>query len=181
VGEVPALKAGFYMTFYVSIVQDILGVLTDRMHKSGFELQAALLRGLIELVETNQLSTPVWSNLSPELQSVVGTVPPDTTNQLFVRQFITSWLMGNFSTLATGQVQSFVATLCDMRQMHDVRAFQTHLRDFLISMKEFAAEGSNADLYAAQSMEAKRAHEAQVRVVAGVLNPYDVDEDDDDL
>lgn len=180
-GEVPVLKAGFYATFYVSIVQDLLSVLTDRMHKSGFDLQATLLRDLIELVETNQLQSPVWSTLAPELAAVVGAVPPECTNPMYVKRFVSSWLMSHFDTLSAAQVETFVATLCDMRQMHDVGAFKVHLRDFLISMKEFQADASNAELFASRAAEAKRQREAQVRTVAGVVNPYDVDDDDDDL
>lgn len=61
--ENPQIAAGFYRSFYLLLLQDILAVLTDRLHKFGFKLHAAILRHMFAIVENNQVSIPLWESL----------------------------------------------------------------------------------------------------------------------
>lgn len=40
--------------------QDILAVMTDRLHKSGFKMHATLLRHMFQLVETGQVALELY-------------------------------------------------------------------------------------------------------------------------
>jgi exportin-1 len=63
----------------------------------------------------------------------------------------------------------------------DFTRFKTHLRDFLISLKEFA--GDNAELYAdereQEQRDAKIAERERAMKVGGLLKPADLDQDDE--
>lgn len=41
-------------------LQDILAVMTDRLHKSGFKMHATLLRHMFQLVETGQVTLELY-------------------------------------------------------------------------------------------------------------------------
>ena len=66
----------------------------------------------------------------------------------------------------------------------DLATFKTHLRDFLVQLKEFSAE-NNQDLYseerAQQAAARQEAERAQRLAVPGLVNPNDRPMDDDDL
>lgn len=61
--------------------------------------------------------------------------------------------------------------------------FKLNLRDFLISLKEFA--GDNAEMYAEekeqQELAAKAAERERLSKVSGLLKPAELDPDDDEL
>jgi len=52
----PQAAATFYQSFYLSLMQDIFVVLTDREHKTGFKLQAMILQHMFEIVDENKVS-----------------------------------------------------------------------------------------------------------------------------
>ena len=67
----------FFQQYFLSIMQDIFYVLTDTDHKSGFKLQSLLLARMFQLVETNQISVPLFDP---------STVPdPSINNATFLR------------------------------------------------------------------------------------------------
>ena len=51
-------RTGFYQTFFVSILQDVLNVLTDSLHKSNFSDHAAVLMHLFIAVVRPGLTSP---------------------------------------------------------------------------------------------------------------------------
>jgi exportin-1 len=61
--------------------------LTDADHKSGFKLQSALLARLYQLVELNIIQSPLFDP---------ATVPENTTNSVFLREYITNLLKNAF-------------------------------------------------------------------------------------
>ena len=75
--ENPSIAAGFYRSFYLLLLQDILAVLTDRLHKFGFKLHAAILRHMFAIVENNQVAVPLWESLPTPVQA-----PPGQTNSV---------------------------------------------------------------------------------------------------
>ena len=77
------------------------------------------------------------------------------------------------------QIKQFVIGLFAYND--DFNRFKTHLRDFLISLKEFA--GDNTELYAEEReqalRDAKAAERDRAMRVGGLMKPADMDQDDD--
>lgn len=77
------------------------------------------------------------------------------------------------------QIKQFVVGLFAFND--DFNKFKTHLRDFLISLKEFA--GDNAELYAEEReqalQDAKAAERDRAMKVGGLLKPAEMDQDDE--
>ena len=65
----------------------------------------------------------------------------------------------------------------------DLPSFKTHLRDFLVQLKEFSAE-NNQDLYSEEQQQQQQqlaaAAEAQRLAGPGLVNPNDRPMDDDE-
>ncbi len=79
------------------------------------------------------------------------------------------------------QINAFVEGLFTLNNNPD--RFKLNLRDFLISLKEFA--GDNAEMYAEekeqQELAAKAAERERLSKVSGLLKPAELDPDDDEL
>ena len=84
----PAVANAFFQQYFLSIMQDIFYVLTDTDHKSGFKLQSMLLARMFQLVETNQISVPLFD----------PAVVPDPTisNAIFLREYTANLLKSAF-------------------------------------------------------------------------------------
>eukprot|EP00934_Nitzschia_sp_Nitz4_P001594 Nitzschia sp. Nitz4//scaffold6_size259037//145946//149439//NITZ4_001085-RA/size259037-augustus-gene-0.296-mRNA-1//1//CDS//3329556926//1594//frame0 len=169
VGRTPNVAQGFYQQYLLSLIQDVFAVMTDRLHKSGFKMHATLLRMMFHLVQTNQVTVPLFD---PAAQ------PPGQTNPLFVRDHISSLLIQSFPNLTKTQVSKFVEGMFDIKM--DLPSFKTHLRDFLIELKEFSAEDNSA-LYA-EEQERERQQRAQELMamrsaVPGMVKPDEIDND----
>ena len=54
------ISGAFFQQYFASITQDVLYVLTDADHKSGFRLQCVLLARLFQLVEMNEVQAPLF-------------------------------------------------------------------------------------------------------------------------
>ncbi|CAM9157205.1 unnamed protein product [Discosporangium mesarthrocarpum] len=170
VGNTPEVAQGFYQQFLLSLIQDILAMMTDRLHKSGFKMHATLLRHIFHLVEGNHITLELYD---PQQH------PGVTSNQQYVADFVGNLLLSSFANLTKTQVANFVAGLFSSDM--DLNSFKIHLRDFLVTLKEFSSE-DNADLYYEESMAKKRAEEQSARqallAVPGLVNPHDRPEDD---
>ena len=81
-------------------------------------------------------------------------------------------------TIHSAQITSFVEGLLTLNTQYD--KFRLNLRDFLISLKEFA--GDNAELYTVekeqQEQDAKAADMERRQKVGGLLKPSELDEDE---
>ena len=55
VGRSPEIAQPFYQQFLLLLLQDILAMLTDRLHKSSFKMHTTLLRHIFHLVETGSV------------------------------------------------------------------------------------------------------------------------------
>ena len=77
------------------------------------------------------------------------------------------------------QIQQFIEGLFIYNS--DINKFKTNLRDFLISLKEFA--GDNAELFTEDREQAqaklKEEEMERARKVGGLLKPADIDQDDE--
>lgn len=164
----------FFRQFYVPILQDVLFVLTDSDHKSGFKTQGMLLARMFQLVESGKISEPLYT---PEQAA------PGTSNKQFVQQYTANLLQQAFQNLKEVQIQHFVNGLFTLNE--DSNKFKTHLRDFLISLKEYTGDNpeDNAHLFADdREQEKKLAQDAErerAMKVGGLIKPADLDQDDE--
>ncbi|KAK1443825.1 armadillo-like helical protein [Babesia gibsoni] len=127
----------FCQTYYYLLLKEILGVLTDTLHKSGFRLQTEILRVLVRFLECGTVNDP-GSELT----------------RMHVMRFLVELLSRSFVTLHAKQIEAFVVDLFNFAgeniadQAESLNAtgqpvkFQTHVKDFLLSLKEFAGSGA---------------------------------------
>lgn len=80
----------FFQSYFTTILQDVLFVLTDNDHKAGFKYQAQLLSKMFYLVENNKIGGPVYQ---PD-QATEG-----TANKEFVKNFVGNLLSTAFTNL----------------------------------------------------------------------------------
>jgi exportin-1 len=158
----PEVSAAFYKTYFISLLQDILYVLTDTFHKSGFTLQATILLKMFNEVESGSVNIPLWD---------INMIPDSTmTNQKFLREYVINLLVSAFPNLTNTQVRNFV---CGLFELKDLSQFKTHLRDFLVQLKEFS--GNNEDLYLEEKEKdlAKQKEEEMKRAqnIPGMIPP----------
>lgn len=151
------------------MIQDVFAVMTDRLHKSGFKMHATLLRQMFHLVQMNQVTVPLFD---PSQHA------PGTTNPSFLREHISNLLITSFPNLTRTQVSQFVEGMFDVKM--DLPTFKTHLRDFLITLKEFSLEDNSA-LFSEEQEKAAREQEqalmAQRSAVPGILKPSEIEND----
>lgn len=87
-GADPTVSNVFFQQYFLSIMQDIFFVLTDTDHKSGFKLQSMLLARMFQLVQTNQITVPLFDP---------SAVPdPTISNALFLREYTANLLKSAF-------------------------------------------------------------------------------------
>ena len=169
VGKTPNVAQGFYQQYLLALIQDVFAVMTDRLHKSGFKMHATLLRYMFHLVQMNQVTVPLFDL----------NVHPGMANPAFLRGHISDLLLKSFPNLTASQVSNFVDGMFDLKM--DLLTFKTHLRDFLIQLKEFSAE-DNSGLFGEEQDAQKRqqldAHEAHRNAVPGLLKPSEIIDED---
>lgn len=165
----PQIAQSFYQTFLVSLIQDVLGIMTDRLHKSGFKLQAAVLKHLFYLVQTGQVKVPLF-----DPSSMAGI----EDNAHLLKEHVCSQIMDAFPNLSRTQAITFLGSL--FQASIDLNPFKQVLRDFLVEIKEFASE-DNSDLFIEETeanLELSRQEQWQYRAsVPGLLKPEEIDID----
>jgi exportin-1 len=104
--------------------------------------------------------------------------PAGQSNPVFLRNHISNLLLTSFPNVTKTQVGTFVDGMFDLKM--DLPTFKTHLRDFLIQLKEFSIE-DNSGLYSEEHDMAARQREeaaaAQRSAVPGILKPSEIDND----
>ena len=170
----PGIAQPFYQAFLVSLVQDVLGILTDRLHKSGFKLQACVLLHIFHLVQAGLAQLPLFDT---------SAMPSISDNAQFLKEHVAGLLLEAFPNLTKAIVVPFIVGLFDISL--EINAFKQHLRDFLIQVKEFAAE-DNADLFAEETAERLAMSQSELQSyqasVPGLSKPAEaIFNDDDDL
>ena len=160
---------GFFQAYFTTILQDVFFVLTDSDHKAGFKYQSMLLARLFWLVGSNKISGPIYAN---------GQAQPGTSNKQFLETFIASLLSNAFPNLQPAQINTFIRQLFESTE--DMNKFKLILRDFLISLKEFADD--NNDLFTEDreqaAQEAKTAERQRAMKVGGLLKPSELEDED---
>lgn len=151
----------FFKTFYISMLQDILGVLTDTFHKPGFRLHSAILAKLFGLVETNAITAPLWTNpmFNPTGASFAN-------NGLFVRTVVASLVGKAFPNLTSHQIEQFVMGLFHYHAM--LTEFKNHLRDFLVQIKDYNKDENVQDLYLEENQRRQEEEKVKIGAVPGL-------------
>jgi len=169
VGRTPNVAQGFYQQYLLALMQDVFAVMTDRLHKSGFKMHATLLRHMFHLVQMNQVTVPLFDPAN---------APVGQTNPSFLQSHISNLLITSFPNLTRSQVTTFIEGMLDLKM--DLPTFKTHLRDFLIQLKEFSGD-DNSGLYSEETEAAaqrqKEELEARRNAVPGMLKPSEIDND----
>ncbi|KAH6620976.1 CRM1 C terminal-domain-containing protein [Chaetomium sp. MPI-SDFR-AT-0129] len=164
----------FFNQFFITILQDVFFVLTDQDHKAGFKTQSMLLMRLFFFIHPADGTQPkIQGPIYQADQAQQG-----TGNREFLGNFVSNLLQNAFSNLTAAQITSFVEGLFTLNTQYD--KFRLALRDFLISLREFA--GDNAELYLVekeqQERDARQADHERRAKVGGLLKPSELEEDE---
>lgn len=159
-----SMSSSFFRSFYLSLLQDIFYVLSDSDHKAGFKYQSAILATMFRLISEGIIDVPLWEE-SPK-QSYAD-------NRSYIDDYMLNLLKNAFPHLQQTQIQTFIRGLFDLNG--DLPIFKDHLRDFLISLKEFS--GDNQELYLEEEeLERQRKTKADMENamrIPGLIKPID--------
>jgi exportin-1 len=114
----------FYKTYYFSIIQEILCVLTDSYHKSGFKLQAEIMQLLIQVVEFNQITPNLFDS--------------NRSNKEYTLNVLVELITNAFTHLNKIQIETFCIAL--FNKCYNYHEFKTLIRDFLTTLKSFSGQ-----------------------------------------
>lgn len=153
----------FYKTYYLTIMNSILEVLTDSFHRPGFTMQVTVLLLLVSIVETGQVAVPLWT---------VAEHGDFQNNLVFVQNYVADLLGSSFKNLNQQQTQEFVAGLFKLH--NDQTNFKEHVRDFLIQLKEVGKQGAGAGAGAGAGEQKSSSVAAVVRNAGGGQNNDDL-------
>ncbi len=156
----------FYKMFFMNILRDVLVILTDRHHKSGFGKQAEVLKYMLSLVESGRIQVPLAEGSSN-----------GSNNKQIVVNFVMSMVSNLFPKMSKVEIQKFVAGSFD--QSKNLNMYKQHLHDFLVHTKEWAGDRDNAAMFYEETQAMKKREIAMKTQVPGLLTPYDMDDDDD--
>ncbi|KAI9469274.1 CRM1 C terminal-domain-containing protein [Coemansia mojavensis] len=160
----------FFKAYFIELLNEVIVVLADNEHKSSFKPQYLLLARMIRLIDSNQITAPLFDASAPENANM--------NNALFVRQSIANLLATAFANLSQRQIEVFVEGLFNFND--DLDKFRNHVRDFLIQTKEFA--GDNADLYLDETereIELRKQKEKELaKAIPGMVKPSEMEEDE---
>ncbi len=170
----PQVAQAFYAAHLVRLITEVLCVMTDRLHKSGFKLHATLLNQMFHLLSGGKVTVPLHESIQAS-SGMEG-------NKQYLANEVGRILVGNFPNFTESQARTFVAGLFNITI--DLPTFKQNMRDFLITIKEFSVE-DNSELWheetAVQDAEAEtRWLEARL-AVPGLLNPHEVPSNEDDM
>ena len=166
----PQFAQPFYSTFLLSLIQEVLGIMTDRLHKSSFKLQAGILMHLFHLVQNGKVVVPLFDPAT--------VLPNITDNAHFLKEHVARLLLEAFPNLSTAQIVSFVSGLFDVSK--DINAFKQHLRDFLVTYNVHENE-DNSLYYEEEKHLQQREREMELRQyqesIPGLLKPSELAEE----
>lgn len=160
------LYNSFYQAFLFKQIHEVIQILFDAGHKNGFNSQCKILALFFSIMKSNtitiQLNDPFFPR-KPEIAS----------NSQYLNDFVVTIISQAYSHLSQNTVLTFVEGLsvfCD-----DFDRFKSHVRDFLISLKEF---GDDSSLYqddnALELLQKKEAEREMALTVPGLVKPADL-------
>jgi exportin-1 len=182
----PEVGELFYHYFYLSIIQDVMQILTDRAHKSGFRLQCSLLTHLGRIVIENKIETP--------LEAADGSSAADSSNLEFIASHLSKLMLEAFGNSLTQSMISdfFSHTVFNRDKLQSSDRFRQSVRDFLIDMCEFRLDEDSKEMWSHEIRQRREEErEFDANMTPGLVNPNslfagnevydDFNDDDDDL
>lgn len=112
----------FYSHYLAQILTDVFNVLTDTMHKGGYPLQVQILQELINLVDSGNVTTKLWTEGS------------FNSNVDCVKHCIVNLMHQNFPNLHQQTIVQFTIDL--FKNCQNKEKFEITVQDFLIRSRE---------------------------------------------
>ncbi|CAD8069914.1 unnamed protein product [Paramecium sonneborni] len=112
----------FYSLYYLRLLKDILEILTDNLHASGFKHQSQILMTLFQIASNPQITT----KLSNEQ---VG------SNFEYISQYLITSLYGAFPNVTKQQTELHISRM--FQNLNNAHNFRQELSDYLINLKQF--------------------------------------------
>ncbi|CAN3373860.1 hypothetical protein DIURU_004374 [Diutina rugosa] len=164
-GDTPFTQQ-FYANYYFTILSEVLFVVTQPDHKSGFRYQSQLLAQMVHLVEDNVIKQPLAEDKS-------------VSNSQYTQQFLANTLSEAFSNLNREQIVQFITALT--QTYSNLNKFKSVLKDFLIQIKTVGGD-VEAYVFAEELEEARKLQLREQRAldsqVGGLIRPKDLDDDE---
>jgi len=171
IAQHPTVSDNFFQSYYVVILRELFAVFTDTLHKAEFKQHASLFRHLFDVVLTGRIQVPLWDSSNP--------VPPDYNNVMWLEQFIISEFTRSFPHVSQTEVVKYVKLFLVPNQ--ELATFKQHLRDFLISIKEYSRGEDNKVLFREEAEAAQAQLEANElarrQAIPGMLKPSELPDD----
>jgi len=165
----------FYKMYFKLILNEILSVLVDTLHKPGFKRHSQILMHLLGASKPERVTEALWNLHDPEEVALASSGGGSPSNPVFVRAHLTKLLRTAFPNMTEAQVLNVVK---GMIEIDDERLFKAHLRDFLVQTKEFST-GDNTDLFdeerQLQQLEKQRQEAERLARTPGLLPPAQLD------
>ncbi|CAK8989114.1 Exportin-1 (Exp1) (Chromosome region maintenance 1 protein homolog) [Durusdinium trenchii] len=163
-GAPDTFAQGFYREHFLRLVQEILVVLTDRLHVASFTMHATILKQMFSAVQQGRVKVPLG--------------PESSTNQAFLHIHVCEMIANAFPNVGKQVVEAFVAGLFDPGK--DLVTYKTHVRDFLIRLKEFSADETVNQFYLQEKEEEQRRKQQETlqqrAAVPGLMSQQEKDE-----
>lgn len=96
----PHICSLFFVSFYTQIIKEVLMVMTDCRHLSGFKLQCKILQQLIGIIDRDSINAPV--------QDTNGQAHTMPSNKDFVKDLLSTTIMDLFPNLNKVLVETYV-------------------------------------------------------------------------
>jgi exportin-1 len=119
------VRNDFFTMCLYTMLQDVVNLITDRDHKSGFATQCRIMAQILKVVNSNVITIPLFNP-----QNVND---PNMTNEIYFREMVTSTFDVNFPHIGRNNTTAFVQDL--MVSIDDLPTFKLKMMDFLIQIK----------------------------------------------
>jgi len=153
-----------YRSFFLDLLEHVLSVVTDRsqVQVAGLSYYADIL---CQLFSAAEFFITVPLNVDNAAQSNID----------FVYQFVGNLLKSAFAHLSDDQIRVTVKGFYSFNQ--DPVRMKSHLRDFLVQIKEFVGEDTT-DLFIEEREAEIQAMQKKKMAVPGILNPHEINDDE---
>eukprot|EP01132_Coremiostelium_polycephalum_P005640 gene5640-7020_t len=149
----------FFNTYLVPLLTDVLYILTDSFHKSGFPLQCDILRMMFQVVENGLVKVPLFDKAA---------YPGIESNSAFVKEAVINFLSAS-PNVTRSHCLNFVTRLFSIVNVNN-NDFKIVVRDFLIQLKEF--QGSdNVELFSEEKKAEQEAILKKAQAIPGMVRP----------
>lgn len=155
-GAPDSFSQNFYQAYYMPFLDDVLYVLTDRLHKNSFSMQATILKQLFGVVCFGRVKVPLGDRTPENAQM---------PNATFLQHHVNNLIGGSFPNIGKAKLEKFVVRLFEpMREAE----FEVHIRDFLITIREFSGEDDDQLFLQEKEEQARLQRQQQLRQRAAV-------------